>query len=88
MQQVVLPSLWPRMKNTRGPMGGEEGGDMAGDVTMMGDKPPDEKTQEERKNVTINDNDNNDKILRWRGHGEGGGGYEMPGGMPGMTTIS
>lgn len=34
MQQVVLPSLWPRKRNTRGPAAGEEGEDIeAGNST-------------------------------------------------------
>lgn len=79
MQQVVLPSLWPRKKNTRGPMGGEglgEGGDGTGggavggdewegeDVTMIGKKPADETEGQRNKE---GENENANAKLRWRG---------------------
>lgn len=77
MQQVVLPSLWPRKKNTRGPMGegGEGGGDGAGDMT--GDESWEE--QQRKNNVQKNNSEggggHDDDIdkLRWRGRGEGAG---------------
>lgn len=76
MQEVVLPSLWPRMKNTRGPPGGEE-------EEGTGEKVRDVK-EEARREVEEERRSGLDEGLRWRSRGEAG--FGMPGAMPGMMV--
>lgn len=68
MQQVVLPSLWPRKRNTRGPAAGEEGEDLeAGNSTRELVEKIKRETEEE---ITGG--------IRWRGReGRERRGYEM-----------
>ncbi|KAL8761454.1 MAG: hypothetical protein Q9184_002411 [Pyrenodesmia sp. 2 TL-2023] len=87
VQQVALPSLWPRKKNTRGPP--SEEGDGLG---LRGTEPVRDVREESRREVEEErrrDRDYREREaaagmaegLRWRSKGEGGG-YEMPGAMP------
>lgn len=73
MQQVVLPSLWPRKRNTRGPAAGEEGEDLeAGNST----RELVEKMKRENEEETIGG-------MRWRGkEGRERRGYEIPEAIP------
>ncbi len=74
MQQVVLPSLWPRKRNTRGPAAGDEGDDGAGAITMNLEEKANREVEEEKI-----------EGMRWRGRE--GRGYEIPGAMPGMMVT-
>lgn len=78
MQEVVLPSLWPRKKNTRGPPEEEEGGvEKVRDVKEEARR----EVEEERGGREAE----GDRGLRWRGRTEGE--YEVPGAMPGMMVA-
>lgn len=87
MQQVVLPSLWPRKKNTRGPTGEEEVKDEERDVREEARREVEDERRVERERREDAEG------LRWRsrfGEGSGGSGsgrYEMPGAMPGMMVA-
>lgn len=67
MQQVVLPSLWPRKRNTRGPAAGEEGGD----------RETENSKREMEENIQKEADGEGTEELRWRGRE--GRGYETPG---------
>lgn len=86
---MVLPSLWPRKKNTRGPMGEEEdvigvGGGMAGGMglgmTATGEQseetatPTRDPRQEAMREIEEERRVAADERLRWRGHAESRGG--------------
>lgn len=87
VQQVVLPSLWPRKRNTRGPA--SEEGEGLGLKTVD----PIRDVREEARREVEEERSNNREYreretaagvaegLRWRSKTEGGG-YEMPGAMP------
>lgn len=79
MQQVVLPSLWPRKKNTWCPPGEEEDGlvEKVRDVREEARR----EVEEERRGVS-----GMEEGLRWRNRGETRG-FEMPGAMPGMMVA-
>ena len=87
VQQVVLPSLWPRKRNTRGPgsADGEEnvGKDGVRDVREEAIKEVAEERRREREEANggeIEDVNGFEEGLRWRNRA-----YEnMPGAMPGM----
>ncbi|SLM35731.1 mitochondrial outer membrane protein mmm1 [Lasallia pustulata] len=87
VQQVVLPSLWPRKKNTRGPTGEEEAKGEERDVREEARREGEDERRAERERREDAEG------LRWRSrHGEGSGGsgsgrYEMPGAMPGMMVA-
>lgn len=86
VQQVALPSLWPRKKNTRGPP--SEEGDGLG---LRATEPVRDVREEARREVEEErrrDREYREREaagmaegLRWRSKAEGGG-YEMPGTMP------
>ena len=80
-QQIELPSLWPRKKNTRG---GEEGGGV-----VPGSEPPSisrakgrdvqrDLREEARREVEAEEERREQEGLRWRRRGD----YAMPGSMP------
>ena len=86
VQQVVLPSLWPRKRNTRGPPNEDDEG--------LGIKTPEitrdirEEARREVEEERRRDGEHSEREaagfaegLRWRSKAEGGG-YEMPGSMP------
>lgn len=81
VQQVVLPSLWPRKKNTRGPLPGEEeeslpmGTDDVRDVREEARREVEEERRRHREAARL------DEGIRRRT-----GGYGMPGAMPGMMV--
>ena len=80
VQQVVLPSLWPRKKNTRGPSENDE-------EVLTNEGVQDLKEEDRRTEREIRDGERVSMLenLRWRNIG-GGGRYEMPGAMPGMMV--
>ena len=81
VQQVVLPSLWPRKKNTRGPPSGEDddfgpvGADNARDVREEARREVEEERRGDHESARL------DEGLRMRS-----GGYHIPGAMPGMMV--
>ena len=75
MQQVGVPSLWPRMKNV---VGGQEN-PIAGNMRV-------ERDLREEAQREIGEETREEKGLRWRG-GVGERGFEIPGGMPGMMVA-
>lgn len=85
VQQVVLPSLWPRKKNTRGPTGEEEVKPEERDVREEARREVEDERRVERERREDAEG------LRWRSrHGEGSSGsgrYEIPGAMPGMMVA-
>ena len=87
VQQVVLPSLWPRKKNTRGPSDDEEenvGTEGVRDLKEEARREVEEEMRGERdrrEEGRMNGLEN----LRWRSRG-GDRGYDMPGTMPGMMV--
>lgn len=87
VQQVALPSLWPRKKNTRGPPS-EEGDGMGlkgmDPVRDLREEARREVEEERRKDREYREREAAAGMaegLRWRSKAEGGG-YEMPGAMP------
>ncbi|MCJ1266939.1 ERMES complex subunit mmm1 [Lobaria immixta] len=86
VQQVVLPSLWPRKRNTRGPSAS------SGDEEQSEDVPPGEQPapkrdvgEEARREVE----QERAEGLRWRAAAatsREGRGYDMPGAMPGIMV--
>lgn len=76
MQQVVLPSLWPRKRNTRGPAAGEEGEDLdAGNPAGVPTRELGERMKREAEEERIGG-------MRWRGREvREGRDYEIPGPM-------
>jgi maintenance of morphology protein 1 len=85
-QQIALPSLWPRKKNTRG---GEETGSEPGSISKaMGKEIERDLREEARKEVEAESRAERERVeqegLRWRRRARGEE-YAMPGSMPGMT---
>ncbi|MCJ1304468.1 ERMES complex subunit mmm1 [Hypocenomyce scalaris] len=85
VQQVVLPSLWPRKQNTRGPTEEDVKGEER-DVREEARREVEDERRAERERRGEGEG------LRWRRGVEGSGGsgsgrYEMPGAMPGMTVA-
>ena len=80
VQQVVLPSLWPRKKNTRGPPETDEEVLSNEGVRDLKEEPRRE-VEEESRGERVDGLGS----LRWRNRG-GDGGYEIPGAMPGMMV--
>ena len=77
VQQVILPSLWPRKQNTRGPLPGDEKEDGGGVQAASGESGVEgtrdtvqERMEEVRRRVKGNER-----------------GFEMPGAMPGVTVT-
>lgn len=87
VQQVALPSLWPRKKNTRGPSGEEgdgmgiKGADPVRDVREEARREVEEERRRDRESWEREAAAGTAEGLRWRSRAEGGG-YEMPGAMP------
>ncbi|KAI9810999.1 MAG: ERMES complex subunit mmm1 [Pycnora praestabilis] len=81
-QQIVLPSLWPRKKTTRG---GEEEAAVKEAVISR------DLREEARKEVEDEARLERDRVdmegLKWRRRGTGQEGLSMPGAMPGMTDA-
>lgn len=87
-QQIALPSLWPRKKNTRG---GEEAGSEPGSLSKAKGKEMERDLREEaRKELEAEARAERERIeqegLRWRRRARGDE-YAMPGSMPGMTMT-
>lgn len=77
VQQVILPSLWPRKQNTRGPLPGDEKEDGGGVQAASGESGVEgtrdtvqERIEEVRPRVKGNERS-----------------FEMPGAMPGVTVT-
>lgn len=86
VQQVVLPSLWPRKRNTRGPS--EPSGDEEpSEAIALGEQPtPKRDLGEEARREVEQERAGG---LRWRAAAaarEEGRGYGMPGAMPGIMV--
>lgn len=81
MQEVVLPSLWPRKRNTRG-------GSFGGEEEEGGLK---EEGEERVGGGRDSAGRGGDEGLRWRSgsrsRARGEAGFEMPGAMPGMMVT-
>lgn len=87
-QQIALPSLWPRKKNTRG---GDEAGSEPGSMSKAKGKELERDLREEaRKEVEAETRAEMERIeqegLSWRRRTRGEG-YTIPGSMPGMTIT-
>ncbi|KAG7008026.1 hypothetical protein G7Y79_00007g021510 [Physcia stellaris] len=80
VQQVVLPSLWPRKKNTRGPAPGEEAESILGDNEGVRDVREEARREVEEERRRHREAMRLDEGMRRRT-----GGYQMPGAMPEMT---
>ncbi len=84
---MVLPSLWPRKKNTRGPPEDDEevfGNEGIRDLKEEARKEVEEEMRGERE-LRERERISGFEGLRWRNRG-GDGGYEVPGAMPGMMV--
>ncbi|KAL8710530.1 MAG: hypothetical protein Q9220_004963 [cf. Caloplaca sp. 1 TL-2023] len=87
VQQVVLPSLWPRKKNTRGPSSEADDGlaikglETVRDVKEEARREIEEERRRDREHQEREAAAGFAEGLRWRSRAEGGG-YEMPGTMP------
>lgn len=85
VQQVVLPSLWPRKRNTRGPSG-LSGDEEPSEAVALGEQPAPKRDlgEEARREVE----QERAEGLRWRAAAarEEEGGYGMPGAMPGIMV--
>ena len=81
VQLVVLPSLWPRKKNTRGPPAGDEDESKAVDSESVRDVREEARREVEEERRYHREAARLDEGLRRRT-----GGYDMPGAMPGMTV--
>ncbi|KAL8661887.1 MAG: hypothetical protein Q9202_005169 [Teloschistes flavicans] len=84
VQQVVLPSLWPRKKNTRGPLGEEEDALGLGATETVRDVREEARREVEEERRKDREHREREAAgfaegLRWRSKAEGGG-YEMPSG--------
>jgi maintenance of mitochondrial morphology protein 1 len=87
-QQIALPSLWPRKKNTRG---GEEGSSEPGSIgKSMGKEVERDLREEARREVEAEARAERERIepegLRWRRRSRGED-YVMPGSMPGINMT-
>ncbi|KAL8674373.1 MAG: hypothetical protein Q9168_001233 [Polycauliona sp. 1 TL-2023] len=87
VQQVALPSLWPRKKNTRGPPSEEDDGlgirasEPVRDIREEARREVEEERKKHREYWDREPAGGFPEGLRWRSQAEGGG-YEMPGAMP------
>ena len=87
VQQVALPSLWPRKRNTRGPPSEEDDGlgvrapEPVRDIREEARREVDEEKRRDREHCEKEAASGYPEGLRWRSRAEGGG-YEMPGTMP------
>lgn len=87
LQQVALPSLWPRKKNTRGPPSEEDDGlgvrasEPIRDIREEARREVEEERKKDREQWEREAAGGYPEGLRWRSRAEGGG-YEMPGAMP------
>jgi len=83
VQQVVLPSLWPRKSNMRGPGSADgEGGEGGKEVRDVTEEARREVEEERRWGMEAVDASGFEEGLRWRNRAFEG----MPGGMPGMMV--
>lgn len=88
VQQVVLPSLWPRKRNTRGPPADEDQnqsddvpvGEQPAPTRDLGEEARREVEQERAEGLRRRDA----AAAAARGDGRG---YEMPGTMPGIMVV-
>jgi maintenance of morphology protein 1 len=89
-QQIELPSLWPRKKNTRG---GEEPGSEPASISRAKGKEIERDLREEARReieaearARVESESSEQDGLRWRRRtrGESHGEYAMPGSMPGL----
>ena len=87
VQQVVLPSLWPRKKNTRGPPENDEEVLVSESRRDLKEEAMREVEEDRRPERDARDRERADRLenLRWRNRGDDGR-YEMPGAMPGMMV--
>lgn len=87
VQQVVLPSLWPRKRNTRGPSASSGDEDQSEDVSPGEQQAPKRDVGEEARREVEQERAEG---LRWRAAAatsrEEGRGYDMPGAMPGIMV--
>ena len=81
VQQVVLPSLWPRKKNTRGPPPSEEDQSKVASPENVRDIKEEARREVEEERRYLREAARLDEGLRRRT-----GGYEMPGAMPDMMV--
>ncbi|KAI4095519.1 MAG: hypothetical protein LQ339_007206 [Xanthoria mediterranea] len=87
VQQIALPSLWPRKKNTRGPPSEEDDGlgirasEPIRDIREEARREVEEERKKDRQHWEREAASGYPEGLRWRSRAEGGG-YEMPGAMP------
>lgn len=93
-QQIELPSLWPRKKNTRGgeeaaeertsiaggSMGRQQGKEVERNLREEARKEVEAETAAEREQ-------NEDDGLRWRHRAGSSDGYQMPGSLPELTMT-
>jgi maintenance of morphology protein 1 len=87
-QQIAVPSLWPRKKNTRG---GDNSTSEPGSISKaMGKEVERDLREEARREVEGEARAERDRIeqegIRWRRRARGED-YAMPGSMPGMTMT-
>ena len=87
VQQVVLPSLWPRKKNTRRPPENDEEVLVNEGVRDLQEEARREVEEDRRDERELRERERVNGLggLRWRNRG-GDGRYEMPGAMPGMMV--
>ena len=85
VQQVALPSLWPRKKNTRGPLGDEEDTLVPKEVEAVRDL-REEARRELEEEAARAAASRISEGLRWRHRSEGSSAYDMPGAIPGMMV--
>ena len=81
MQQVVLPSLWPRKQNTRGPAAGEDENE---------DFSPQAASRDLEEEARVEVEEERMEGLRRRARAEERErerGFEMPGAMPGIMVT-
>lgn len=90
VQQVVLPSLWPRKRNTRGPSAASGDEEQSEDVAVGEQPAPSRDIGEEARREVEQERAEG---IRWRAaaaaaaaRGEGRG-YDMPGAMPGIMVV-
>ncbi|KAL8807242.1 MAG: hypothetical protein Q9200_004739 [Gallowayella weberi] len=87
VQQVVLPSLWPRKQNTRGPLSEEVDGvgikasETIRDIREEARREVEEERRKDREHWEGEAAARFAEGLRWRSRAAGGG-YEMPGALP------
>ena len=87
VQQVALPSLWPRKKNTRGPPSEDDDGlgvrasETIRDIREEARREVEDERRKDREHWERKAAAGYPEGLRWRSRAEGGG-YEMPGAMP------